>query len=566
MGYYQSISLKFNIFSLIILIAELSNAQSSFTEVSREAGINHYFEVDLATFGGGAAVLDFNNDGYEDLYITGGKANDALYKNNGDGTFTNIIEGIGFERVKSVHTQGVSAADINRDGFIDIIVTTMNHHDKNRTLAPNLLFLNNGNGTFTDVTEKWGLEEYRSNSQGASFGDINADGYPDLYVANYYGSGAKGITTYNEATITNSFDAAIDFLFINDDGQRFLEVGEKFGLDKTGFSFEGLFTDFDNDGDLDLYVANDFGQKMTPNLLLRNNFPEIGFTEMSVELSMNYGMNAMGFASCDFNFDGWMDYYVTNIGPGLFTENQYVGNKFKNLTPVNGVGISLITDENYTGPPISWGTNFFDYDHDMDMDLFVNNGALNPTVRRNPNFLFENENGKYNEIAKSLNLNDYQIGRGSVVFDYDNDGDLDLFVVNQKPREPSRALPDPRCTLYRNETGNGNWIKVKLEGSQSDLNGIGSRIELKIGNKLLVREIYGGSSHLSMNSTIAHFGLKDENKIDTLTVKWMGGTIQTLTTVGVNQLLVVKEETQLTLWEKLIILIYMVMQGAIHLP
>jgi hypothetical protein len=137
--------------------------------------------------------------------------------------------------------------------------------------------------------------------------------------------------------------------------------------------------------------------------------------------------------------------------------------------------------------------------------------------------------------------------------------------VNQKPREPSRALPDPRCTLYRNETNKGNWIKVKLEGFRSELNGIGSRVELKVGDKLLVKEIYGGSSHLSMNSTIAHFGLKDKNIIDTLTVKWMGGEIQTLFEIGVNRLIVVKEEHRLTLWEEFLIIIFIATKSAIYI-
>jgi hypothetical protein len=468
---------------------------------------------------------------------------------------------MGFESVETVHTQGVSVADVNKDGYVDLIVTTMSHQDKNRTLAPNLLFLNNGDGTFSDVTKKWGLDDFRSNSQGATFGDINADGFPDLFIANYYSSAAKGISIYNEATITNSFDAATDYLFINDGGSGFNEVTSEYGLDKIGFSFVGLFTDFDNDGDLDIYLANDFGQKRTPNLLLRNNYPEATFTDVAVDLAMNYGMNAMGFATCDFNFDGWIDYYVTNIGAGLFTENQHSGKPFKNLSAENGLGIATILEDNYKGIPISWGANFFDYDHDMDADLFVTNGALNPTVRQNPNFLFENENGHFTEMAKELGLNDYQIGRGSVVFDYDNDGDLDLFVVNQKPREPFRALPDHRSLLYRNENINGNWLKVKLKGVEVDLNGIGSRIELKVGDKLIVREIYGGSSHLSANSTIAHFGLGDLMVVDSLMVKWMGGQQQTLTNVSVNQVLTIREEPELSKWKKLVIFVYLLTQG-----
>lgn len=531
--------------SILFLSSIEGMSQANFTEVSAEAGINHAFAVDLATFGGGVCVIDFDKDGFEDLYVTGGSNPDKLYKNNGDGTFTDVLMEAGFEQTLDIYTQGAAAADINRDGFKDLIVTTMNYLDEDRTVAPNLLYLNNGNGTFTEVTEAWDIQDDRVNSMGASFGDINGDGYPDLFVCNYFSNSTTGISIYNEQTITNSFRPSEDYLYINLGGKRFVEVSKYYGLDYVGFGFLGLFTDFDNDQDLDLYVANDFGFKSTPNMLFQNEYPIKKMNNRAIPLAINYGMNAMGIAAADLNYDGYMDYYVTNLGTSLFTTNDQ-GRGFIDQTLASGIGIPTIQDSVYTGPPISWGANFFDYDHDTDMDLFVTNGALNPTIRPNPNFFFRNENGKMREVSAEMNLNDYRIGRGSAVFDYDNDGDQDIFVVNQAPRDPTNRLLEARCLLYRNETRGGNWLKVELEGVESDRNGLGARIEVRAAGKLLIREIDGGSSHLSQNSTIAHFGLGNANSVESITVKWPGKGNQTVTGVNANQQITIRELTDNT--------------------
>lgn len=522
-------------------------SQQAFTEVSAEAGINHYFEVNLATFGGGAAVIDFDNDGWEDLYVTGGNSADAFFKNNGDGTFTNIIEGAGFERTMGMYTQGVAAADVNKDGWKDIIVTTMYYLTINRELAPNLLYINQGDGTFKDATQAWGLEAFLGNSQGATFGDINADGYPDLYVSNYFSAPPTGVSIFNEQTITNSFNAVEDFLLLNAGGRGFIDGADIYNMEHDGFGFQGIFTDFDNDRDLDLHIANDFGFKRTPNIMLENKFPEKRFFDRSLNLGLNYGMNAMGIAAGDFDFDGWMDYFVTNLGASLLTRNSQNYGPFFNESVLSGLAIPVISDSIYTGPPISWGANFFDFDHDTDLDLFVCNGALNPTIRVNPNFFFEcDDNLQYTEIAAEKGMADYRIGRGSVVFDYDNDGDLDLFVVNQKPRDPSPFIPEARCLLYRNDGVTGNWLKVELQGTYADKNGLGARIEVALPGKTLIREIEGGASHLSQNSTIAHFGLADVEKVSSITVSWIGGKTQTIENVAVNQKLTIVESDEPT--------------------
>ena len=522
-------------------ILSLQLSAQDFVEVSELAGINHAFKVDLATFGGGAAVLDIDNDGWEDVFIAGGNAPDVLYRNNGDGTFTDIYALAGLDATIPVHTQGACAADVNRDGYKDLLVTTMYFKD-GRQLAPNYLFLNDGDGTFTDVTTQYGLDKFKSNSMGASFGDINSDGYVDLFVANYFSASPEGVSLFNDATITNTFAPAQDFFFISVSGRGFVEASDLYEIDHYGFGFEGTFTDLDNDQDLDILVANDFGRKATPNVALLNDFPNKTLPNRANSLALNFGMNAMGIAVGDYNFDGYMDYFVSNVGASLFVindggDNFIEGSRF-------GLSVQLIRSEDYNGIPVSWGANFFDFDHDTDIDLFVANGALNPTIRPNHNFFFEQHNGFFREVGERKGLADPRIGRGSVVFDYDNDGDLDLLVVNQEPRDPTSVLPEARVLLYRNDASDGNWLKVKLEGVKADNDGLGSRIEILTDERLLIREIDGGSSHSSQNSTIAHFGIGSDELIESITVKWVGGNSQVMNNVEVNQQITIREVVQ----------------------
>ena len=532
---------KFFSLFLILLSSPLLIAQG-FTEVSEEAGINHAFRLAVSTFGGGVVVFDYNNDGYEDLYLPGGNDLDHFYHNNGDGTFTNIFDEEMFARTIPVNTQGAAAADIDRDGDKDLIVTTL-YDIETQELKPNLLYLNNGNGTFTDVTTQYGLENFVSSTQGASFGDINADGYPDLYIANYINASPKGIPFFTGRAITDGKATAKDWLYINTGGEYFQEVSELYGIDHDGFGFQALFTDWDNDRDLDILIANDFGYEARPNIALLNEFPEKKFSYVELPMRFNYGMNAMGFGVGDFNFDGWMDYYVTNINTSLCAEN-IDGMRFADVGEELMIAIGRIEKPDFTGIAVSWGANFFDYDHDTDLDLFVAHGSLNPNVRPIPSLFFECLGPRrYFERGTSLKLDDMRIGRGSVTFDYDNDGDLDLLVVNQHAvsnLNDDNLLP-ARTLLYRNDLIEGNWLKVKLEGVHAEKDGLGSRVEIVVNDRLMIREIDGGSSHISQNSTIAHFGLDDIETVESVVVKWIGGKTQEVKNVSANQQITIRE-------------------------
>lgn len=518
---------------LILLAFSPLMAQLKFTDISSEAGIRHVYKVHEGLFGGGACVFDFNKDGWEDLYITGGKNSDQLYKNNGDGTFSEILEAAGLTTTRNYVTNGVASADINRDGWPDLAITTMTTI-KNPPAIPraiNLLFLNNGKGGFLDVTKEFGFGELLSFSTGASFGDINADGWPDLYIGNYFNEFTGNLASITDETVVGANQIAKGYLFLNEKGKRFREVGAGYGLNTAGFGFGGIFTDFDNDRDQDLYINHDFGYKRTANLLYENKYPSVYFQEVGKPTQMDLRINSMSAAVGDFNNDGWLDYYMTNIRFNWFMVNEGKGKFFVNR--VKELGCNYIA--------ISWGANFADFDQDGDLDLYVANGDLNPNCNPIGDYFFENTGGRFQEIARQVGLQDYGMGRGSVVFDYDKDGDLDVLVVNQEaicPEYPASSV----TRLYRNDSKTGNWISVALEGVDAESNGIGSRVKLVVGKTAMIREIDGGgSSHVSQNSIHAHFGIGANQLIDSLIVQWTGGNTQVLTNVKPNQFLVIRE-------------------------
>ena len=513
----------------------LINAQETFVDVTEHAGIEHEYEVYEGTFGGGVTVFDFNNDGFEDLYITSGIQADRLYLNKGNGTFEDVFKGSGLEVTNEYVTQGVVSADINKDGFRDLFITTITTTDGKNVIprAKNLLFLNNGNATFTNVTKAYGLEEFNSFSTGPSFGDIDADGYPDLFVGNYFQEFTGKLGIIKDATIVSANQTARSYLLKNNEGKSFKNVYDDYGLGHKGFGFGGVFTDFDNDQDQDLLVNQDFGYKAVPNFLYQNEYPNDRFEDVSQQTEMDLKINAMGAAVGDYNGDGWMDYYVTNIKFNMLMENQGNGNPF--VDKAKELGTYNLA--------ISWGANFADFDHDEDLDLFVSNGDLNPNCTPMGNFYFENNANTYTEKGLELAINDYGIGRGSVIFDMDNDGDMDLLVVNQKPILNYPIASTTR--LFRNDIATGNWLKIALKGVQAESSGIGSRVTVIANGKKFIREIDGGgSSHISQNSVIAHVGLGTTTKIDSVIVNWSGGNTQIITNIKANQLLEIVETAQ----------------------
>lgn len=523
-----------------------------FSDVTSSSGINNIYNVYEGLFGGGVVAFDFNNDGFEDLYITGGRSKDILYKNNGDGTFKDVINESGIIKDSLVVTTGVSSADVNKDGYIDLLVTTItsqNNQSNKNEMFSNLLYINNGDGTFSNLSSKYGLQK-RNFSTSASFGDINADGYPDLFIANYFNDfyfddnplGANRLSLLNNYVVQSEYETGQDELYINIDGKYFKDVSYLLVDAGKGYGFGGVFTDFDNDNDLDLFIINDFGETHEPNQLLVNQYPELRFENKSKEMKINFGLKSMGVGIGDYNNDNLLDYHVTNIFTGPFIVNRGDGLPFVNLMNNVGTGISKIKSFNGSESAIiGWGSIFMDYDNDTDLDLFNSNGPINPMVFPIPNILFENK-GRVFELNEKSGVMDYGIARGSVHFDYDNDGDQDIFVVNQRPVNEVVYDKAIGSKLYRNDSANeNNWIKIVLKGKKSTTRGLGARVKIVCDDLVMIREVDGGSSHASQNSSVVHFGLGQYQIVDSLTVTWPGGKSQSIINPGVNKLIEIEE-------------------------
>ena len=517
---------------LVLWNASTTSWSQRFVDHTEAAGIQHFFEVYEGMFGGGVAVLDFNNDGFEDLYLTGGMQEDQLLENQKDGTFKNVFDQAGLTSALGFVTQGVATADFNRDGWMDLFITTITTKGEKKTIprAQNLIFINKKDGTFEEQSKSFGISKSESFSTGIAIGDINLDGYPDVYVGNYFTDYDGGLKEISDATIVNAGKTAKGYLYENKGGKKFEEVSKKYNLSHRGFSFGGIFTDFDNDHDMDLIINNDFGYKAKPNYLLQNQFPEKKFRYVEEARKMDLRINAMGGATADLNADSYLDYFITNIRFNRFMIQDPEKNIF--IDQAETLGTQLFT--------ISWGANFTDFDQDGDLDLFVANGDLNPNCVPMYNFYFENENSTFQEQSGEVGLKDYGVGRGSVVFDLENDGDMDLLVVSQKPIRPYGPASITR--LYKNELAKGNALQVKLRGNASTLSAFGSRIELYADSLYLNHEIDGGNtSHLSHNSRIAHVGLGKRTTVDSLRVTWPGGESQSLYQIPVNQKITVVE-------------------------
>ena len=643
----------------LVLSVHWTFAQS-FTEVSISAGIDHTHDPGDVVFGGGAAVLDFDNDGWEDLYLTGGAQRDVLYKNNGDGTFAEVGLTAGLGSTADRVTTGVIAGDIDNDGYRDIFVTARCFVTDFNANAPNYLFKNNGDGTFTDISMSAGIAVDTAFSCSATFGDFDIDGDLDIYVSNFF------FEPFNLVTDTNGsfYQGGVDFtgepndFYQNNGDGTFTEVGAMMGIADVGTTWQSTFTDYDGDSDLDIYVANDFGNTtdLPDNEMYQNQYPTNSFNTVGAATNSNVGMFAMGTAVGDFNEDGWLDYYVSNLGQNVLyqstgtasfidvTSSAGISNGV-HTTPNGKTSIAYLPNSGFLGTDtvwlqachnmsaycdtivivmdvidtfpssfgtrvedtlfmsvyqgnlwslgfvtqnyltldtlysagvggiwglsfetdniglVTWGVNFWDYDNDTYLDIFESNGSLVylntyiygyypfPFVGINPSALYHNDgDATFTNVAQIegfADSDDFSVSKGSVTFDYDKDGDLDLFVVNHKYPDTYITHSPPHCYLYRNDQGNANnWLKVKLQGTTNNRDGIGSRVSITAGGRTFIREIGGGSGCHSHNSNIAHFGLGSIDTIDNLTVTWLGGEKHLIATpFPANQTIEIIENT-----------------------
>ena len=520
----------------------------TFTDITASAGITfkHVASPDkkyiVESMSGGVALFDYDNDGDLDVYLvnsltvdlvkTKGKTKSDLYRNDGGGKFTEVAEKAGVSDIG--WGMGAATGDFNNDGFEDLYVTC---------LGPDRLFKNNGNGTFTDVTSKAGVSDPRW-STGASFLDYDRDGDLDLFVANYVDFDINNLPEFGQGQTCQyksipvqcgprGLKGAGDSLFRNNGNGTFTDVSKQAGvMDTDGFYGLGVMTsDFDEDGLIDIFVAND----STPNFHYRNNgdgtFKEIGFTAGTAVNENGSEQGCMGVTAGDYDHDGKIDLFVTNFADEYNTlYHNDAANSFTDVSYAAKVAaVSL--------PHVGWGTKFFDFDNDGWLDIFVANGHVYPQLPsyRQPRLLHHNNrDGTFTEVSGEFGkmLTELRASRGVAFGDIDNDGDVDLLVADL----------DGPPQLLRNDNGNANnSILIKTIGVKSNRSGIGARVKVVSGELSQVDEVRSGDSYISQSDQRLHFGLEKRTKVDFIEVRWPSGTVDKITGVGVNRLIVIKE-------------------------
>lgn len=490
---------------LLVSLSSFGLFAQTYTESSISLGVTHEY-IDSNLMGGGAAFFDFNNDGWEDLYITGGDNRDQLFQNDQTGNFTEIGISAGLGFTSTVKTNGVIAGDIDNDGFKDLFVTTSQYHN-------NLLLLNNGDNTFSEISIAAGITDSVW-SMSASFGDFNRDGYLDIYCGNY----ARYL---NMPFYTSIYSGITNNLYLNNGNNTFTDVSAAYNMINTGSALAITSTDYDNDSDMDVIVANDFGSLYGGNSLYRNDFPNTTFSNISIPSGINEEISAMGIAIGDYDEDLDLDYYITNM--------------MENVHHVNNFDQTFTDDATNAGIEatnvVSWGTFYFDYNNNTYLDLFVANGSIMGPALPQPNVLFQNDqNGSFTDISLAGGIEDTLRSRGTIYGDIDNDGTLEILVVNTD----SLMASGKNVSLYKRNPAM-SYIKIKLEGTASNRDGFGSHVVMYSNGRSWIREIDGGSSYLSHNSSIAHFGLGGYPNVDSVVVTWPTGESQTLSNPVINQ-------------------------------
>ena len=530
-----------------------------FTDVAKNAGIgigltNGGTETKKYIFestGSGVALIDYDRDGYPDIFLVNGRRLEAfapgteptnhLFHNNHDGTFTDVTARSGL--TSSGWGQGVCVGDFDNDGFDDLFVTYYGRQ--------NILYRNNGDGTFSDVTRKTGMGEVKRNfSTGCAFLDYDRDGKLDLFVASYVdfdsstaglpGSGPnclyKGVAVFCGP---RGLPAAQSHLYRNLSEGKFADVSDSAGITKVGkcYGLGVLTADFENRAWPDIYVACD----TTPSLLFRNNGNGT-FTERGVQSGVAYDEDGreqagMGVSAADYDADGWLDIFKTNFEddvPDLYRNER--GGNFSFRTFDARLGFNL----KYLG----WGGGFLDYDNDGWQDIFIANGHVYPELEthnhaesayRQRNLLFRNSgNGQFEDVTSiaGTGLELRRSGRGVAFGDLHNDGKIDIVINNQN---------DPPTLLHDESENPNHWISIRTVGTKSNRDGIGARVEVMALGRRQIQEVRSGGSYLSQSDLRVHFGVGLATKIDLIEVHWPSGLSDKVENVSTDQYLILEE-------------------------
>jgi len=556
---------KWNPNTILQTAAMPQKSAVQYIDVAREAGLNSpnvwgdpdHKRYIIEAKGSGLAFFDYDHDGWLDIYLTNGTqlgkewpAGQAptshLYKNNRDGTFTDVTAKSGLARTG--WQTGVCVGDYDNDGFDDLFCCFWGH---------NILFRNNGDGTFTDVTKKAGVynEEIRWGA-GCTFLDYNRDGHLDLFVCNYIKLDPaktpdpngpaqcqwKGIPTMCGP---RGLTGDTNVLYKNNGDGTFTDVSEKSGILKPGprYSITAVSYDFDNDGWPDIYVAVD----SQPSILFRNNHDGT-FTDQAVIAGVAYSDNGheqagMGVAVADYDCDDSLDIFKTNFADD--TCNLYHNNgdgTFTDVTFASGIGIN--------NQYVAWGCAFLDYDNDGWPDLMQINGHVYPEIEghavgqtyKNPRVVYRNMGPgsggvHFTDVSAQMGpgITEHFSSRGAAFGDYDNDGGIDALVLNLGD------LP----SLLHNVGGNAqNWIKLKLIGSICNRTAIGARVRVITGTHIQIDEVHSGGSVMSQSDLRLHFGLGKIQTIDAIEVKWpTTQKVERFTKIPANQILTIRESS-----------------------
>ncbi len=525
-------------------------------DVTQEAGLNIVTTCGtieknfiIEGNGSGCAWIDYDNDGWTDLYIVNGishknlfagdenpaRSPNFLFRNQGDGTFIRVTGTAGVSGTGLGN--GVAAADYDNDGLIDLFVSNYGR---------DLLYKNSGNGTFAEVGVEAGVAGPHVWSTGAAFGDYDRDGWVDLYVARYLEFDVENPPLQGEfcgyrgigvMCGPKGLTGSPDVLYRNNGDGTFTDVTGAAGVvpGKPLYGFSPVFEDFDNDGYPDLFVTND----AHPNFLYHNQ-KDGTFREVALLWGVGYNSQGtaqanMGVAVGDVGGDGWMDLFVTTFSDEYypFFRNSG-GGRFDEIS--TQLGLATITL-----PYLGWATFFLDFDNDGALDLFVANGHIFPQVEashetyRQQDFLLRGSGDfGFTHVTDQVGLSQVPVrsSRGGAYCDYDNDGDLDLVVL---------AIDDPP-TLLRNEGGNRrNWVQLLLSGRGSNFSAIGAKVKVVAGSKTQFGRVRSGGSFLSQHDLRLHFGLGKAGLVDLVEITWPDGQRQTLKDIKANQLIRVRE-------------------------
>ena len=513
-----------------------------FEDASDKAGINFTHSYGsrvmaslLEDTGAGCVWLDYNNSGLESLYVVNGRPLDDsmhpfplkvkpatpphnhLYRNNGNGTFTDVTESSGLD--PDLYGIAVTAADYDNDGFIDLLVTGY---------GKTILYHNDGNGHFTDVTAKAGIK-VDGWAISSTWLDYDKDGCTDLFVGRY----VKFDPKYHAYYAPDGYPGPLDYagetnrLYHNNCDGTFTDVTDKSGIGAyVGRTMGVTAADFDNDGWDDIYVSND----RTENFLFHNKHDGT-FEEIGNDTGTAYGQNgestsSMGPVFADFEGRGLLDLWVTD---GRY--NRMLRNtgkmSFEDLGATNGVSQA---NAQYA----SWGTGIYDYDNDGLLDILIFHGALVQLIAQEHTLFRGVGGGKFADVSREAGpvLSVRTTARGACFADYENNGKVDAFVVNL----------GSKGTLLRNvSTNTGHWIEIKLKGTKSNRDGLGARVEVFAAGKRQTAERAAGSGYLSQNDERLHFGLGAAATVEKLIVRWPSGREQTLENLTVDRVLTVEE-------------------------